>query len=64
MFNFSDLSQLLEIDTVANPRGLCALCPAPNHTVLACPGTQRGQVRLELSELRRTFSLNAHTAAL
>ncbi|KAJ1480899.1 WD40-repeat-containing domain protein [Baffinella frigidus] len=64
VFNFSDLSQLMEIDTISNPKGLCALCPAPNHTVLACPGTQKGQVRLELSELRRTFSLAAHTAAL
>jgi len=35
-----------------------------NGMVLACPGTQRGQVRVELYGLRRTTTVVAHESAL
>ena len=35
-----------------------------NGLVLACPSTQRGQVRVELYGLRRTTFMNAHESAL
>ena len=35
-----------------------------NGMVLACPGTQRGQVRIELYGLRRTTFVDAHDSAL
>lgn len=35
-----------------------------NGLVLACPSTQRGQVRVELYGLRRTTFVNAHESAL
>jgi len=35
-----------------------------NGMVLACPGTQRGQVRVELYGLRRTTVVDAHESAL
>ena len=38
LYKFADLTCVLEVDTVSNSKGLCALCPSPNHTVLACPG--------------------------
>ncbi|KAL7529427.1 hypothetical protein ACHAWF_002972 [Thalassiosira exigua] len=38
--------------------------PRNNGMVLACPGTQRGQVRVELYGLRRTTFVDAHASAL
>ena len=64
LYKFADLSCVLEIDTVSNTKGLCALCPSPNHAVLACPGNHRGHVRVELLEHRKTFSVQAHNSPL
>lgn len=64
LYKFADLSCVLEIDTVSNSKGLCALCPSPNHTVLTCPGSHRGHVRVELLEHRKTFSVQAHNSPL
>mmetsp|Transcript_13523 Transcript_13523/g.47029 ORF Transcript_13523/g.47029 Transcript_13523/m.47029 type:complete len:384 (-) Transcript_13523:1317-2468(-) len=64
VYKFSDLSPILEVDTVSNPKGICALCPSPNNTVLACPGSHRGHVRLELMEMHKTFNVQAHNSPL
>jgi len=64
LYKFADLTCVLEVDTVSNSKGLCALCPSPNHTVLACPGSHRGHVRVELLEHRKTFSVQAHNSPL
>eukprot|EP00288_Rhodomonas_lens_P010997 CAMPEP_0177745440 /NCGR_PEP_ID=MMETSP0484_2-20121128/30313_1 /TAXON_ID=354590 /ORGANISM="Rhodomonas lens, Strain RHODO" /LENGTH=425 /DNA_ID=CAMNT_0019260075 /DNA_START=234 /DNA_END=1513 /DNA_ORIENTATION=- len=34
VYNFKDLECVMEIDTVSNPKGLCALCPSPSNPVL------------------------------
>lgn len=44
VYNFADLKLLHQIETTANPKGLCALSPATSSSVLACPGLHRGQV--------------------
>ncbi|KAM1141742.1 hypothetical protein FF1_041603 [Malus domestica] len=59
-YNFMDLKLLHQIETVANPRGLCSLSHHPNTSVLACPGLQRGQVRIEHFGLNLTKLINAH----
>ncbi|XP_009363772.2 autophagy-related protein 18c [Pyrus x bretschneideri] len=59
-YNFKDLKLLHQIETVANPRGLCSLSHHPNTSVLACPGLQRGQVRIEHFGLNLTKLINAH----
>ncbi|KAB2596422.1 autophagy-related protein 18c-like [Pyrus ussuriensis x Pyrus communis] len=59
-YNFTDLKLLHQIETVANPRGLCSLSHHPNTSVLACPGLQRGQVRIEHFGLNLTKLINAH----
>ncbi|CAN6569118.1 unnamed protein product [Malus baccata var. baccata] len=59
-YNFMDLKLLHQIETVANPRGLCCLSHHPNTSVLACPGLQRGQVRIEHFGLNVTKLINAH----
>jgi hypothetical protein len=45
VYNFADLKLLHQIETIANPTGLCALSPNSTQTVLACPGLHKGEVR-------------------
>lgn len=49
VYNFADLSLLDHIETVDNPRGLLVVCPNPSNNVIACPGMQKGHVRVEVS---------------
>lgn len=64
VYNFADLKLVDHIETIANPKGLCALCPSSSNTVLACPGVSRGTVRIELYDLRKTTLITAHEADL
>jgi len=34
LYKFADLTCVMELDTVSNSKGLCAVCPSPNLTVL------------------------------
>ena len=45
---------------MANPRGLCCLTHHSNTFVLACPGLQRGQIRIEHFGLNMTKLIQAH----
>nr|TKS07785.1 hypothetical protein D5086_0000109790 [Populus alba] len=60
VYNFMDLKLLHQIETLANPRGLCCLSHDSNTFVLACPGLHRGQVRIEHFGLNVMKLLNAH----
>ncbi|XXG76879.1 hypothetical protein AAC387_Pa08g1148 [Persea americana] len=60
VYNFTDLKLLHQIDTLTNPRGLCCLSHRSNTSVLACPGLQRGQVRIDHFGLKVTKFINAH----
>ncbi|KDO25911.1 hypothetical protein SPRG_08852 [Saprolegnia parasitica CBS 223.65] len=64
VYNFADLKLLDHIETIANPKGLVALCPSSTNTVLACPGVSRGTVRIELYDQRKTTLITAHEADL
>jgi WD40 repeat protein len=64
VYNFSDLKLVDHIETTPNPRGLCALCPYSSNTVLVCPGLQRGHVRVELYDRKKTTLITAHETAL
>ena len=44
--------------------GLCALCPVSSNTVLVCPGLQKGHVRCELYDQKKTTLIEAHESAL
>jgi hypothetical protein len=48
VYNFADLRLIDAIDTIYNPKGICALSPDPNVSVLATPGTQKGQVKITI----------------
>ncbi|XP_058075268.1 autophagy-related protein 18c-like [Magnolia sinica] len=60
VYNFTDLKLLHQIETLANPKGLCCLSHHSNTSVLACPGLHRGQVRIEHFGLKMTKFINAH----
>ncbi|XP_021762316.1 autophagy-related protein 18d-like isoform X3 [Chenopodium quinoa] len=64
VYNFLDLKLLHQIETLANPRGLCCLSHHVNTFVLACPGRRRGQVRVEHFGLHVTKTINAHESRL
>ncbi|CAA7405975.1 unnamed protein product [Spirodela intermedia] len=60
VYNFTDLKLLHQIETLANPKGLCCLSHESNTSVLACPGLHRGQVRVEHFGLKVTKFISAH----
>lgn len=64
VYNFADLKLIDHIETISNPNGLCALSPHATSTVLVCPGMQRGHVRVELYDLKKTTFIIAHEATL
>ena len=64
VYRFSDLKLLDQINTQPNPRGLVALCPHPSNNVLACPGVNRGHVRVELYDARKSTIITAHESDL
>jgi len=64
VYNFADLKLVDHIETTSNTKGLCALCPYSSNTVLVCPGLQRGHVRVELYDVKKTTLIPAHEACL
>lgn len=64
VYNFVDLRLIDQIETMSNTKGLCALCPYSNNTVLVCPGLETGLVRVELYDIKRTTLIAAHETAI
>ncbi|KAI3712624.1 hypothetical protein L1987_71184 [Smallanthus sonchifolius] len=64
VYNFMDLKLLHQIETLANPRGLCCLSHQMSTSVLACPGLRRGQVRVEHFGLNMTKLINTHDSRI
>jgi len=64
VYNFADLKLVDHIETTSNTKGLCALCPYSSNTVLVCPGLQRGHVRVELYDSKKTTLIPAHETSL
>ncbi|EXB40828.1 WD repeat domain phosphoinositide-interacting protein 3 [Morus notabilis] len=62
VFNFSDFRILREIETAANPKGICAVSEWGWSAVLVFLGLQRGQVRVEHHAARRTKYIEAHAS--
>ncbi|XP_021820005.1 autophagy-related protein 18a [Prunus avium] len=64
VYNFADLKLLHQIETIANPKGLCAVSQVAGSLVLVCPGLQKGQVRVEHYGSKRTKFIMAHDSRL
>lgn len=64
VYNFADLKLVQQIETVPNPRGLCALSQQQGALILVCPGGQKGQVRLEHYGTKKTKFIMAHDSRI
>jgi len=64
VYNFADLNLLNTVETVSNPKGLCSLCADSRMCVLACPGLQKGHLRVELFDITRSTLICACESAL
>ncbi|EOA24065.1 hypothetical protein CARUB_v10017285mg [Capsella rubella] len=64
VYNFSDLKLMHQIETIANPKGLCAVSQGVGSMVLVCPGLQKGQVRIEHYASKRTKFIMAHDSRI
>lgn len=64
VYNFKDYKLRIQIETVANPKGLCAISSTSNPFVLACPALHQGQVRVEHYSSKMTKFIHAHDSNL
>ncbi|XP_019419463.1 PREDICTED: autophagy-related protein 18a-like [Lupinus angustifolius] len=64
VYNFADLKLLHQIETVANPKGLCAVSQGSDSLVLVCPGLHKGQIRVEHYALKKTKFISAHDSSI
>ncbi|GMN43894.1 hypothetical protein TIFTF001_013074 [Ficus carica] len=64
VYNFADLKLLHQIETIANPNGLCEVSHVSSPVVLVCPGLQKGQVRVEHYGSKRTKFIMAHDSRI
>ncbi|KAK1277540.1 Autophagy-related protein 18a [Acorus gramineus] len=64
VYNFTDLKLVHQIETVPNPKGLCAVSQVPGPLVLVCPGGQKGQVRVEHYGSKKTKFIMAHDSRI
>ncbi|GMH30992.1 hypothetical protein Nepgr_032835 [Nepenthes gracilis] len=64
VYNFADLKLLHQIETISNPKGLCAVSQSAGNVVLVCPGLQKGQVRVEHYASKRTKFIMAHDSRI
>ncbi|KAF6142675.1 hypothetical protein GIB67_015161 [Kingdonia uniflora] len=64
VYNFVDLKLLHQIETIANPKGLCAVSHVSGSFVLVCPGLQKGQIRIEHYGSKRTKFIMAHDSRI
>eukprot|EP00163_Fabomonas_tropica_P003367 TRINITY_DN1286_c0_g1_i1.p1 TRINITY_DN1286_c0_g1~~TRINITY_DN1286_c0_g1_i1.p1 ORF type:complete len:296 (-),score=48.03 TRINITY_DN1286_c0_g1_i1:75-962(-) len=64
VYNFADLKLVDQVETISNPKGLCALSASSASNTLACPGLQKGHVHLELYDAKKTTLVAAHETHL
>lgn len=64
VYNFADLKLVDQIETTSNPKGIAALSPFTPSPVLVVPGLQKGHVRVDLYEQKKTTLISAHDSAL
>ena len=64
IYNFEELRLIDAIETCPNNKGLVALNPDPDNTVLATPDPQKGYVRVNVYEKNKSFKIPAHNGAL
>ncbi|PIA59943.1 hypothetical protein AQUCO_00400665v1 [Aquilegia coerulea] len=64
VYKFSDMRLLHQIETISNPKGLCAVSQVSGSFVMVCPGLQKGQVRIDHYASKRTKFILAHDSRI
>ena len=65
IYNFDDLRLIDAIETCANPKGLVAINPDPENSVLVTPDKKKGYIKINSYEKNKSLpSIQAHQAAL
>ncbi|XP_062144952.1 autophagy-related protein 18a-like [Alnus glutinosa] len=64
VYNLADLKLLHQIETISNPKGLCAVSQLAGSLVLVCPGLHKGQVRVEHFAPKKTKFIMAHDSGI
>ncbi|KVH94445.1 autophagy-related protein 18a-like [Cynara cardunculus var. scolymus] len=64
VYNFADLKLLHQIETFANPKGLCEVSQGSSNFVLVSLGLQKGQVRVEHYASKKTKFILAHDSRI
>ncbi|KAI3864540.1 hypothetical protein MKX03_016997 [Papaver bracteatum] len=64
IYNFIDMKLLHQIETFPNPKGLCEVSHVSGSLVLAFPGLQKGQVRVENYTTKKTKFIFAHDSSI
>ncbi|CAN1195405.1 Autophagy-related protein 18a, partial [Linum perenne] len=60
VYNFADLRLVHQIETAMNSKGLCEVSHTSSAMVLACPGLQKGQIRVENYRSKLSKFVMAH----
>lgn len=60
IYNFDELRLIDAIETCSNLKGLVALNPDPENTVLATPDQTKGNVRVNNYEKNKSIKIPAH----
>ncbi|KAI3961229.1 hypothetical protein MKX01_035815 [Papaver californicum] len=64
IYNFNDMKLLHQIETFPNPKGLCEISHVSGSLVLAFPGLQKGQIRVENCTTKKTKFITAHDSSI
>ena len=64
VYNLSDLKFLEYIDTSPNPLGLCSINTIGDHTTIAAPDKELGQIVINFSTDKKKKTIRAHQSAL
>ncbi|KAJ4955521.1 hypothetical protein NE237_012304 [Protea cynaroides] len=64
VYNFADLKLLHQIETISNPKGLCAVSQESGSLILVCPGVLKGQIRVVHYVSKRTKFIMAHDSRI
>lgn len=60
IYQFDDLSLLAQYDTYFNPKGLGDLRGDFHQSILTIPGNKPGDMRMEIMEIKKSYTINAH----
>jgi hypothetical protein len=59
-----DFKVICQVETFANPKGLCVVSQLDDSMVLVCPGLQKGQVRVNHYAKKKINYVWAHDSSL